>query len=54
MALDIRLYLREEAQGLLEQIKELTETICVQAKPSPGQCLAIHLQRAQPITSATI
>ena len=52
MALDIRLYLREEAQGLLEQIKELTETICVQAEAFAGTVMPgyTHLQRAQPIT----
>ena len=52
VALDIRLYLREEAQGLLEQIKELTETICVQAEACAGTVMPgyTHLQRAQPIT----
>ena len=52
VALDIRLYLREEAQGLLEQIKELTETICVQAEAFAGTVMPgyTHLQRAQPIT----
>ncbi len=52
VALDIRLYLREEAQGLLEQIKELTETICVQAEACAGTVMPgyTHVQRAQPIT----
>ena len=32
VALDIRLYLRKEAQGLAAQLKELAETICGQAE----------------------
>ena len=54
VAVDIRLYLREEAAGIIEMLKTLLEAILYQAKQHtmtimPGYT---HLQRAQPITFA--
>ena len=52
VAVDLRLYLREEAAALLGQLKELEETLCTVAKANANHVMAgyTHLQRAQPIT----
>ena len=52
VALDIRLTLRKECEGLVSQLKELIAVLCKKAKEHydtvmPGYT---HLQRAQPIT----
>ena len=52
VALDIRLYLRDEIDAITAQVKELIESLCKQAQQHletvmPGYT---HLQRAQPIT----
>lgn len=52
VALDVRLTLRKECAGLMEQLKELINVLCDQAEEyadivMPGYT---HLQRAQPIT----
>ena len=54
VAVDIRLYLREEAQGIVEMLKTLLEAILHQAKQHKETIMPgyTHLQRAQPITFA--
>ena len=54
VAVDIRLYLRDETEEIISLVKELIESILSQAKANiktimPGYT---HLQRAQPITFA--
>ncbi|NMA80025.1 MAG: argininosuccinate lyase [Clostridiales bacterium] len=54
VALDLRMYLRTELDGILDQVKALTLTLCDIAGENlhtvmPGYT---HLQRAQPITFA--
>ncbi|MBQ9806718.1 MAG: argininosuccinate lyase [Clostridia bacterium] len=54
VALDMRMYLRDEANGVIEKIRALIGALLVQAKENrdvimPGYT---HLQRAQPITFA--
>lgn len=54
VALDIRMYLREEIDGIIGLVKQLCNTICNIAQENmytvmPGYT---HLQRAQPITFA--
>ncbi len=54
VAVDIRLYLRDEAEEIIELLKELLKAILLQARSNvkticPGYT---HLQRAQPITFA--
>lgn len=52
VALDIRLYLRDEAEELTGLITELVEVICKRARESAGYVMPgyTHLQRAQPVT----
>ncbi len=52
VALDIRLYLREAAEGLISQVKELICSLCNQAEQHTETVMPgyTHLQRAQPIT----
>jgi argininosuccinate lyase len=52
VALDIRLYLKKQADSLIEQIKGLLKVLCKQAKENAGVVMPgyTHLQRAQPIT----
>ena len=52
VALDIRLYLRDEIQDIRKLIKELVETICKLASEHADTIMPgyTHLQRAQPIT----
>ena len=54
VAVDIRLYLREEAGGIAEMLKTLLEAILYQAKQHTTTIMPgyTHLQRAQPITFA--
>ena len=54
VAVDIRLYLREEAAGIVEMLKTLLEAILYQAKQHTDTIMPgyTHLQRAQPITFA--
>ena len=54
VAVDIRLYLREEANGIIEMLKTLLEAILHQAKQHTETIMPgyTHLQRAQPITFA--
>ena len=54
VAVDIRLYLREEAAGIVEMLKTLLEAILFQAKQHTNTIMPgyTHLQRAQPITFA--
>ena len=54
VAVDIRLYLREEAAGIVEMLKTLLEAILHQAKQHTTTIMPgyTHLQRAQPITFA--
>jgi len=54
VAVDIRLYLREEAEGIVEMLKTLLEAILFQAKQHTTTIMPgyTHLQRAQPITFA--
>ncbi len=54
VALDMRMYLRDETDGIMQKIRRLIEVLLVQAKANrdvimPGYT---HLQRAQPITFA--
>ncbi|MDE6600313.1 MAG: argininosuccinate lyase, partial [Oscillospiraceae bacterium] len=54
VALDIRMYLRDEIMEIITMTRELTETLCTIAEDNldtvmPGYT---HLQRAQPITFA--
>lgn len=52
VALDIRLYLRDQAEELIGLITELVEVICKRARESAGYVMPgyTHLQRAQPVT----
>jgi len=54
VALDIRLYLKEEASGIVEMLKGLLEDILFQAEQHKNTIMPgyTHLQRAQPITFA--
>ena len=54
VALDIRLYLRDEAQEIIALIKSLISAILCQAKEHKTTIMPgyTHLQRAQPITFA--
>ena len=54
VAVDIRLYLREEAAEIVEMLKTLLEAILHQAKQHTNTIMPgyTHLQRAQPITFA--
>ena len=54
VAVDIRLYLREEAAEIVEMLKSLLEAILHQAKQHKTTIMPgyTHLQRAQPITFA--
>ena len=54
VAVDIRLYLREEAAEIVEMLKTLLEAILFQAKQHTNTIMPgyTHLQRAQPITFA--
>ena len=51
VALDLRLYLRDEAAGLQETLQELTETLVDLAEKNQDAVMPgyTHLQRAQPI-----
>ena len=51
VALDLRLYLREEVDSISALVRELIETICVRAEEEKTTILPgyTHLQRAQPI-----
>lgn len=52
VALDVRLTLRKECAGLIEQLKELINVLCDQAEEYADTVMPgyTHLQRAQPIT----
>jgi len=52
VAVDLRLYLREQAAGLVQQLKELELTLCARAEEQASTVMPgyTHLQRAQPIT----
>lgn len=52
VALDIRLTLRKECAGLIDQLKELINVLCDQAEEYADTVMPgyTHLQRAQPIT----
>ena len=52
IALDVRLTLRKECAGLMEQLKELINVLCDQAEEYADTVMPgyTHLQRAQPIT----
>ena len=52
VALDVRMYLREEIDGILAQLRELISVIVTRAAEYEGTILPgyTHLQRAQPIT----
>ena len=52
VALDIRLTLREEVTGLMDQILGLVAVLCDQAEQNTGSVMPgyTHLQRAQPVT----
>ena len=54
VALDIRLYLRDEVKKVVDQLLELLEVLSVQAKANQDAILPgyTHLQRAQPVTFA--
>ena len=54
VALDIRLYLKEEAAGIVEMLKVLLKDILFQAEQHKNTIMPgyTHLQRAQPITFA--
>ncbi len=54
VALDLRLYMRDEAGKVIDQLYELVEAINEQAKLNTGSIMPgyTHLQRAQPITFA--
>ena len=54
VAVDIRMYLREEANGILQMLKTLLEATLCQAKQHTATIMPgyTHLQRAQPITFA--
>ncbi len=52
VALDLRMYLRDEVDGILDYLRELIETICDRAEENKATIMPgyTHLQRAQPIT----
>ncbi len=52
VALDIRLYLRDEIAAIITLIRELIEALCEQAEVNAATIMPgyTHLQRAQPIT----
>ncbi len=52
VALDVRLTLRKECAGLMEQLKELIRVLCDRAEEYADTVMPgyTHLQRAQPIT----
>ena len=52
VALDVRLTLRKECAGLIDQLKELINVLCDQAEEYADTVMPgyTHLQRAQPIT----
>ena len=52
VALDVRMYLREETDGIMEQLRELLGVLCESADKYQGTIMPgyTHLQRAQPIT----
>ncbi len=52
VALDIRLHLRKQADGILADLRELIGVICDKAEEHAGTVMPgyTHLQRAQPIT----
>ena len=52
VALDVRLTLRKECAGLMEQLKEFINVLCDQAEEYADTVMPgyTHLQRAQPIT----
>ena len=54
VALDFRLYLREEISGVIEKLLELEKVLCEKAKAHTKTVMPgyTHLQRAQPITFA--
>lgn len=54
VAVDIRLYLRDEAETILSMLQELLKAILSQAQPHKTTIMPgyTHLQRAQPITFA--
>ncbi len=54
VALDIRMYLRDEIAEIKEQIRTLLDAICEQAEKNRDAIMPgyTHLQRAQPITMA--
>ena len=54
VALDVRLYLKEEAAGIVAMLKGLLEDILFQAEQHKNTIMPgyTHLQRAQPITFA--
>lgn len=52
VALDLRMYLREQTAALIEQVKSLIQSLSAQAETHKAAILPgyTHLQRAQPIT----
>lgn len=54
VALDFRLYLREEISGVIEKLLQLEKVLCEKAKAHTKTVMPgyTHLQRAQPITLA--
>ena len=54
VALDFRLYLREEISGVIEKLLQLEKVLCEKAKAHTQTVMPgyTHLQRAQPITLA--
>ena len=54
VALDIRLYLREEIEGIRKMLRDMISALCEQAKAHQDAIMPgyTHLQRAQPITFA--
>jgi len=52
VALDLRMYLRDETDSLVSEIKALLQAICNQAKENRATIMPgyTHLQRAQPVT----
>ena len=52
VALDIRLYLRDEIDTIVEKVKALTSAVCEKAEEYKSAIMPgyTHLQRAQPIT----
>ena len=52
VALDLRMYLRDEAEDIIQYIRSLLSAICSLAEANKGTIMPgyTHLQRAQPIT----